>query len=155
MSLFTGIENLRGQVKAVGIVLTFIEDGRISVVVNPVVDDATKEKTPALAHGFGLTGTAPELDEGFAGHFAGIAQKRTTLAEQAAAQIAALKLPKPAAKPATGGASTTVSGKSKPTGTVVEFEDDDTPAGDGASGKSAMASESTATAGDLTATSLF
>jgi len=85
--LFSSLFALRDQCKALATNITFRADGTMQVLVTPVIDDKAKEDNAHLAQPFQLTGTAQELDEGFAAQFDKFTAARKTLAEQADAQV--------------------------------------------------------------------
>jgi len=85
--LFTSLSALRDQCKALATNITFRADGTLQVLVTPVIDDKAKDENAHLAQPFQLTGTAQELDEGFAAQFDKFTVARKSLAEQAEAQV--------------------------------------------------------------------
>lgn len=98
--MFQALESFREQVKSLQITISFAAGGKQFVMVTPVVAEDTKTKSPELAQPFSLTASAVDLDAQFAAAIGMLAGARKSIADQAAAQAAALKT-----KPAKGGAA--------------------------------------------------
>ena len=88
---FTELEKvLRSHVASVGMAMTLKGD-LVTVVVTPTMAKEIADKAPHLNNPFVLTGSAADLDSGFASEFQQFAKAHATLADQVSAQINALQ----------------------------------------------------------------
>lgn len=126
--MFQALEAFRGHLKSITVNVAFTSDGQQYVTVTPMVDKTQADRNSALAQPFVLKAAAQELDAGFVSSLSDLAVSHRTLAEQVAAQAAALN------KPAS---------KSKTSGHKADAADDVESEGDDAS-DSAMATTSVA-----------
>ena len=123
MSLFTGLETLRGQIASITAVVVYRADGQMTVLVTPLIDETEVRANPQLGRPFALEGTAQELDADFVASMAPLAAARKSLLDQINDQAEALKA-RPLPKPAAGLSSKT--SKSPPGNKhAVALDDDD------------------------------
>ena len=143
--MFQSLEAFRGQLKGLSIAINFAAGGQQFVMVTPVVTDDAKSKNPELAQPFSFTATAVELDEEFAKAIGELAGNRKSIADQVAAQAAALKAKATlsAAKPAPKKAGS------------VQIDEDDPADGAAVAEPAASPVPTPPPAGQLTADSLF
>lgn len=89
--MFTELNALRGKLARVGTTTTFLEGGRLQVLVTPVPTEEAQKVSEGLATPFVLSGTPEELDANFAQQFGALATAYGSLADQVNDQIKAMK----------------------------------------------------------------
>lgn len=94
--MFKALEAFRGQVDSLHLSVAFASGEMQSVTVSPKITEEAAKKNPALAQPFSFTATAEDLEAGFVQALAEVSLVRKGLADQAAAQAAALSSAKKA-----------------------------------------------------------
>jgi PRTRC genetic system protein E len=146
MSLFQGIETLRGQLDAVVVQIRFLPDGQLRVITSPQLSEEQIKSAPHLGDEFVVQGSAQELDAGYATQFMQpIAASRASLVAQAEAAVAA------AAKSAQATAAKKAPAGAKPANSTKVAA----PAAPAVSGESSTAVTAKDAGGDIDAGSLF
>lgn len=88
--MFKALEAFRGQVDSLHLTVAFASGAMQSVTVAPKITEEAAKKNPALAQPFSFTATAEDLEAGFVQALAEVSMVRKGLADQVAAQAAAL-----------------------------------------------------------------
>lgn len=128
--MFKALEAFRGQVDSIHLTVAFASGSMLAVTVAPKITDEAAKKNPGLAQPFCFTASAEDLEAGFVQALAEVSMVRKGLADQAAAQAAALgsaktaltKLPAPALPSpaaATSGAAPVIGQKSSEPVTIT------------------------------------